>query len=230
MTDPVEGDAPGPAALAAMRAEYQIRGLAREELAPDWPTQFSGWLADAVAAGVGEPNAMVVATATPAGRPSVRTVLLKGYDERGFVFFTNYGSRKGTELAANPEVSLIFPWHHLSRQVVVSGTAARVERAETEAYFRTRPRGAQLGAWASPQSQVVASREELDAAWQSYAARWPEGVEVPVPPHWGGFRVEPRTVEFWQGRTDRMHDRLRYVRKGNGTGRHATFFVERLAP
>lgn len=242
MTNPAErgtGEPAGPS-LAAMRAEYQAHGLARDELAPDWLTQFGRWLADAVAAGVGEPNAMVLATATPDGRPSVRTVLLKGYDERGLVFFTNYDSRKAVELASNPAASLVFPWHHLSRQVVVSGIAVRVDRAETEAYFRTRPRGAQLGAWASPQSQVVASREVLDAAWQEYAARWPEGVEVPAPPHWGGYCVVPQTVEFWQGRTDRMHDRLRYVRNGNIDtveearlslrNQHPAFFVERLAP
>jgi pyridoxamine 5'-phosphate oxidase len=205
-----------------MRQEYSATGLSESDLAPDWVAQFDGWLAAAAAAGLDEPNAMVFATADRRGRPSARTVLLKAYDERGFVLFTNYGSRKATEAAENPYGSLVFFWHPLHRQVVVCGGVERVSRAETEAYFAHRPRGAQLGAWASPQSSVIESRSLLDSAWQEYDARFPD--EVPAPEHWGGLRVVPETVEFWQGRTDRLHDRLRYRRTDSG------WIVERLAP
>jgi pyridoxamine 5'-phosphate oxidase len=173
---------------------------------------------------VPETNAMVLATADAAGRPSARSVLLKGYDEGGFTFFTNYSSRKGRELADNPWASCVFPWYQLHRQVVVVGTVERVERAETDAYFAVRPRGAQLGAWASPQSTVIASRAELEQAWASADERFGEDEPVPAPAHWGGFRLVPRTVEFWQGRRSRLHDRLRF--RHNETG----WVVERLAP
>jgi pyridoxamine 5'-phosphate oxidase len=206
-----------------MRREY-AEGLAADDLAADWLTQFGRWFADAVAAGIGEPNAMVVATADPDGRPSARTVLLKGYDERGFVFYTNYSSRKGREALANPHASLVFPWLPLHRQVVVCGAVERVDRSETAAYFAVRPRGAQLGAWASPQSQVIPDRAALDEAWRAAAGRWPEGEPVEPPPHWGGLRVVPQTVEFWQGRASRLHDRLRFRRDGG------EWVVERLAP
>ncbi|HWU11340.1 MAG TPA: pyridoxamine 5'-phosphate oxidase [Streptomyces sp.] len=210
-----------------MRREYGERGaLLETDLAPDWTTQFARWFAEATAFGLPEPNAMIVATAGRDARPSARTVLLKGYDERGLVFFTNYGSRKGRELTANPYVSLLFPWHPLARQVVVTGTAARVGREETVAYFRTRPHGSQLGAWASDQSTVVASREELTARYEELAARYPEGEKVPAPPQWGGFRVVPDAIEFWQGRENRLHDRLRYVRESPA----AAWRVERLCP
>lgn len=152
-------------------------------------------------------------------------MLLKHFDESGFVFYTNYESRKGRDLAGNPHVSLLFPWHPVARQVIVTGTATRTGRDETAAYFRTRPHGSQLGAWASGQSTVIASREELDAAYAALAARYPEHERVPVPPHWGGFRVAPETVEFWQGRENRLHDRLRYAAVPGGGWR-----VERLAP
>jgi pyridoxamine 5'-phosphate oxidase len=211
-------------AVAGLRRRYARGTLTEGDLAPDPVAQFSGWLADAVAAGLPEPNAMVLATASPEGQPSVRTVLLKAYDERGFVFFTNYTSRKGRELAANPPSALLFPWHPMQRQVTVTGTAARVSAAETAAYFPTRPYGSQLGAWASPQSAVIAGREELDAAMARLRATYPEGSSVPVPEYWGGLRLRPETVEFWQGRPDRMHDRLRYRRTTDG------WAVERLAP
>lgn len=168
---------------------------------------------------------MVVGTADADGRPSGRTVLLKGYDPEGFIFFTNYGSRKGAEAAANPWVSLVFPWFPMQRQVVVAGRVERVGRAETEAYFAGRPRGSQLGAWASTQSSVVPDRAALDAAYRAAAERF-AGVEpIPAPPHWGGLRVRPETVEFWQGRAGRLHDRLRFRRTDAGD-----WVVERLAP
>ncbi|WP_437091014.1 pyridoxamine 5'-phosphate oxidase [Streptomyces hundungensis] len=209
---------------AAMREQYRTTLLAQEELAATPMGQFARWFKEAVAGGLHEPNAMVVATATPDGRPSTRTVLLKSYDEHGFVFFTNYASRKAAELTANPYVSLLFPWHQIARQVIVTGTAARVPRAETERYFRSRPHGSRLGAWASAQSTVLASRAELAARYEELASRYPEGSDIPVPEHWGGFRVRPETVEFWQGHENRLHDRLRYV------PRDGAWHVERLAP
>ncbi|MGW2792179.1 pyridoxamine 5'-phosphate oxidase [Streptomyces sp. NPDC001251] len=209
---------------AAMREQYRTTLLAEEELAPTPMGQFARWFKAAVAGGLHEPNAMVVATATPDGRPSTRTVLLKSYDEHGFVFFTNYASRKAAELTANPYASLLFPWHQLARQVIVTGTASRVPRAETERYFRSRPHGSQLGAWASAQSSVIASRDELTVRYEELAARYPEGSEVPVPEGWGGFRVVPEAVEFWQGHENRLHDRLRYAAEGG------VWRVERLAP
>ncbi|MFE0174206.1 pyridoxamine 5'-phosphate oxidase [Streptomyces sp. NPDC059002] len=211
-----------------MREQYGTEGFAEAALPADPLEQFALWFKEAVrdTDAIHEPNAMVVSTADAEGRPSSRTVLLKGFDERGFVFFTNYESRKARELTANPHVSLLFPWHPMARQVIVSGTAARVGREETVAYFRTRPHGSQLGAWASAQSSVLASRAELDRAYADLAARYPEGEQVPVPPNWGGFRVTPTAVEFWQGRADRLHDRLRYVRAGGGSG----WRVVRLSP
>ncbi len=211
---------------ADMREQYRTKELTPADLAPDPVQQFGAWFKETAASpAIHEPNAMVVSTATPDGRPSSRTVLLKHYDDAGFVFFTNYGSRKGTELAANPYVSLLFPWHPLARQVIVTGRAARTGRDETAAYFRTRPHGSQLGAWASEQSSVIASRDALLARYDELAARYPETEQVPVPPHWGGFRVVPDTVEFWQGHENRLHDRLRYVRDAGGG-----WSVERLAP
>jgi len=211
---------------ALMRKQYRAEGLDETELADRPMEQFARWFAQAAAQGaVYEPNAMVVSTADAGGRPSSRTVLLKQYDERGFVFFTNYASRKARELAENPYVSLLFPWHPVARQVVVTGTAGRVGREETTAYFRTRPHGSQLGAWASDQSAVVSSRAGLEAAYAELAARYPAGEQVPAPPDWGGFRVVPQVVEFWQGRENRLHDRLRYVGLADGGWR-----VERLSP
>ncbi len=217
---------PGNAQIAAMRLSYEGAELLERDLAPDWPTQFGRWLAAAVDSGLfPEPNAMVLATASPEARPSARTVLLKGYDARGFVFYTNYHSRKSRELAANPVGALVFPWVALRRQVVVSGAVERVSAAETAAYFASRPRGSQLAAWASPQSEVVASRAVLDEAFARVSARWPEPGPVPVPEHWGGLRVVPEAVEFWQGHPDRLHDRLRYRRISD-----AHWAIERLAP
>jgi pyridoxamine 5'-phosphate oxidase len=206
-----------------MRREYSGT-LAEDDVAAGWPALFSAWLADAIAAHLPEPNAMVLATADGRGRPSARTVLLKGYDERGFVFYTNYHSRKGVELAANPYASVVFPWLPLSRQVRVEGGCGRVSPEETAAYFALRPRGSQVGAWASPQSAVVRSRAELDAAVSAVEERFTETPELPPPPHWGGYRLVPDAVEFWQGREDRMHDRIRFRRD------HGTWVTERLAP
>lgn len=212
--------------LAALRREYGDHGLDLPDLADDPVTMFRRWLADTVAAGIHEPNAMVVATVGPDGRPSSRMVLLKELDLRGFVFFTNYESRKAREIAANQAVSLLFPWQDLQRQVRVEGTATRVSQADSEAYFATRPRESQLGAWASPQSRVVASRSALDERYGGVLAQFAELDAVPLPPHWGGFRVVPEVVEFWQGRRGRMHDRLVYRRAEDADG----WRVERLAP
>jgi pyridoxamine 5'-phosphate oxidase len=206
-----------------MRREYSGQ-LTEADMAEGWTALFPAWLADAIAADLPEPNAMVLATADGQGRPSARTVLLKGYDERGFVFYTNYHSRKGVELAANPFASAVFIWLPLSRQVRVEGSCVPVSREETAAYFALRPRGSQIGAWASPQSQVVGSRAELDAAVAAVEEKFGDAREVPPPPHWGGYRLEPEVVEFWQGRQDRMHDRIRFRRA------HGEWKVERLAP
>lgn len=223
MSADVTGDVPE---LSRMRRDYPpTGGLAEADLAADWPTQFAAWLAEAVAAGVPEPNAMTLATADPQGRPSARTVLLKGCDAGGLVCFTNLRSRKATEALANPYASLVFCWLELHRQVVVCGTVEQVPREQVAGYFAGRPRGAQVGAWASPQSQVVDSRSALDGAYAEADARF--GDQVPPPPHWGGLRVVPETVEFWQGRADRLHDRLRYRRTA---GDPPGWLVERLAP
>jgi pyridoxamine 5'-phosphate oxidase len=199
--------------VGAMRREYEAGGLSEDDASADPFTLFGEWFAAAAGASLagapGEANAMVVATVDAEGRPSSRTVLLKGFSDAGFVFFTNYGSRKGSELASSPACALLFPWFALQRQVRVEGVVARVPRAESEAYFASRPRESQLGAWASHQSQVVADRAELEDAYASAAARF-DGVEVPCPPFWGGYLVRPSRFEFWQGRRGRMHDRLAY--------------------
>jgi len=210
--------------MAAWRREYTAAGLYEHDLADDPDVQLARWLAEARAAGLPEPNAMVLSTVGADGAPSARMVLLKGLDDGGLVFYTNYGSRKGRELAANPRCCLVFPWQPLQRQVRVEGVARRLSGEVSDHYFATRPRGAQLGAWASRQSRVVAGREELEEAYEAAQARWPDGEPVPRPEEWGGFVLDPHTVEFWQGRPDRMHDRLRYRRTGEA------WFVERLAP
>ncbi len=214
---------PDPEKLAALRREYGDAGLDEPDLAPDPIGMFGRWLQDTIDSGLHEPNAMAVATAGPDGRPTVRLVLLKGVDERGFVFYTNYESRKGRELGANPHASLLFPWHDLQRQVRVEGPVSRVSAEESEAYFASRPRESQLGAWASPQSREVSSRAEMEAAYAELEAQYAER-DVPLPPTWGGFRVEPEVVEFWQGRKGRMHDRLVYRRDAGG------WTTARLAP
>lgn len=210
-----------------MRREYEAGGLSEDD-APDEPfALFADWFAAAVRAAAadaaGEANAMVVSTVGTDGRPSSRTVLLKGFSDEGFVFFTNYGSRKGSELASSPACALLFGWYALQRQVRIEGSAEQVGQAESEAYFATRPRESQLGAWASHQSRVVAGRAELEEAYEEVARRF-EGDDVPCPPFWGGYRVRPERFEFWQGRRGRMHDRLAYELADGGWAR------TRLAP
>ena len=184
------------------------------DLDPDPLRQFELWFAAAGDAGLPAPEAMALATATPEGAPSVRMVLLKGADERGFAFHTNYESRKGRELTANPSAALLFHWQPLGRQVRVEGLVERLETVESVAYFHTRPLGSRLAAWASPQSRPLADRAELDRLYAAAAERF--GAEVPLPPHWGGFRLLPTAYEFWQHCADRLHDRIRYEREGDG--------------
>jgi len=198
--------------------------LCRSMLARDPLAQFAAWMADAVAAPLPEPTAMVLSTVSASGWPRGRMVLLKSYDSAGFVFYTNRTSRKASDLADVPRASLLFPWHAMQRQVIIEGTVAALTTADSESYFRSRPRGSQLGAWASRQSTVIGSRAELDQRYADLARRWPEGTEVPMPDFWGGYRIIPEIAEFWQGQVNRMHDRFRYRREG---GR---WVIERLAP
>ncbi|HET6816452.1 MAG TPA: pyridoxamine 5'-phosphate oxidase [Mycobacteriales bacterium] len=209
--------------LAAMRSEYADAGLTEDGVPPHPVLLWHEWLAAARDAALAEVNAMVLSTVDGAGAPSSRMVLCKYADEAGFVFYTNYDSRKAAEIDANPQVSLLFPWHPLGRQVRVEGVAARVAEEESASYFATRPRGAQIGAWASHQSSVIQSRADLERDVAAVVERFGEG-DVPLPPHWGGYRVRPERVEFWQGRPDRLHDRLRYVRAPD------RWRIERLSP
>jgi pyridoxamine 5'-phosphate oxidase len=210
--------------LAAVRSSYDLDSLSEEQLAPTWLEQFEQWLAVALDGGMPEANAMILATAGSDGAPSARTMLLRGVDERGFRFYTNYGSRKGRELEANPRAALVFPWYARQRQVVVDGAVERLSEAESDAYFASRPPDAQVGAVASPQSEVIASRADLERRVDEVTAgAGDRGVSRPE--GWGGFLLVPEQVEFWQGRSGRLHDRLRYRRAGAGG-----WVVERLAP
>jgi len=208
-----------------MRRPYRGGSLGEADLAADWLTQLRRWLDEAVRAGLPEPNAMVLATAGVDGVPSARTVLLKEADDRGLAFFTNLGSRKGRELDENPRAALVFPWHPMQRQVVIDGRVEPVAADEADAYFATRPRGSRLGALASPQSRPIPGREDVERRYAELDAAHPG--DVPRPDSWGGLRVVPDAVEFWQGRPDRLHDRLRFRRRAPGA---REWVVERLAP
>ena len=206
-----------------LRTRWMRRGLTRAELDPDPYRQFEGWYEAAIDSGIPEPNGMSLATVADDGQPWLRTVLLKLYDRNGFVFFTNYESRKAQQIAGNPRVALLFPWVALGRQVKITGRAERISTADSLRYFITRSRGSQIGAWASPQSHVISSRSLLDAKVDEMRRKFSEG-EVPLPSFWGGYRVEPATIEFWQGRENRLHDRFRYEKGVDG------WDIERLAP
>jgi pyridoxamine 5'-phosphate oxidase len=212
------------ATLSSMRVSYEAGSLEETLLAATWHDQLRIWFDEAVQADLTEPNAMVLATADADGVPSSRTVLCKGFDERGLVFFTNYTSSKSHDLTATRVAAATFPWYGLQRQVNVRGTVEKVRSAETAEYWAERPRGSQLGAWASPQSRVVSGRPALESALHGIERRFAAADTVPVPPHWGGWRIRPELVEFWQGRPDRLHDRLRFRRTSD------RWTVERLAP
>jgi pyridoxamine 5'-phosphate oxidase len=211
-----------------LRREYSLTGLRRRDLEADPIVQFKRWFEQAAGAQTadkpGDVNAMTLATADKQGRPSARVVLLKGVDERGFIFFTNYDSRKGGELSENPHAALVFYWADFERQVSVAGTVTRLSPQESQAYFETRPRGSRLAAWASKQSEVLPDRAALEETWKQLQAQFP-GEEVPCPPFWGGYVLAPTRIEFWQGRPNRLHDRFRYSKNADGA-----WLIERLSP
>ena len=213
-----------PLDIAALRHDYVAHGLRRADLHSDPIKQFGIWFGEAAAAQIRDVNAMTLATATPDGAPSARIVLLKAISDRGFVFFTNYDSDKGRQLEANPRAALCLFWVQLERQIRIEGTVEKTSRQESEEYFRSRPLGSRLGAWASTQSDVITNRAALEARLAEVTTQY-EGADVPLPPHWGGYRVKPASIEFWQGRTNRLHDRFRYTRQGDGSWQ-----IDRLSP
>jgi pyridoxamine 5'-phosphate oxidase len=210
--------------MLELDSEYRLPELIESNIDPDPIKQFAKWFGEAEAAGVKLPNAMTLATATKDGEPSARMVLLKGFDDEGFVFFTNYESQKGRELDENPRAALVLYWSEFDRQVRIAGGIEKVSRAESEDYFHTRPVDSQLSAWASDQSRVIRSREVLEEKMRELIVQY-EGGEVPLPPHWGGYRLAPASIEFWQNRPGRLHDRLRYALQQNGE-----WLIERLSP
>lgn len=211
--------------IEELRQRYSQQGLSRSELDPNPFHQFDTWYRQAVESGIFEPSALSLATVDSEGQPSLRTVLLKTFDEKGFVFYTNYGSRKARQIAVNPKVSLLFAWVPLARQVKITGTAEKISAAESLKYFVTRPHGSQIGAWASAQSEIVNSRSMLEAKFEEIKQKFSKG-EVPLPDFWGGYRVIPDTIEFWQGRNNRLHDRFMYSR----TTANEKWQIARLAP
>lgn len=210
--------------LAELRQHYALESLSETDVRPDPVAQFAFWFEEAIASQMLEPNAMTLATASPDGRPSARTVLLKDYGNQGFTFFTNYESQKGVELAANPRAALLFTWLELQRQIRIEGRVEKIEAETSLAYFQSRPRESQIGAWASPQSQVIQSREALIKREDEVQVKFSGLDKLPLPPNWGGYRVIPEVFEFWQGRLSRLHDRILYTREGEG------WKIERLAP
>jgi pyridoxamine 5'-phosphate oxidase len=210
--------------LSALRRSYSLKSLSRADVHPDPFEQFGSWFREALDSQVLEPNAMTLATADAQGRPGARIVLLKGFDSQGFVFFTNYESRKGEELEANPQAALLFAWLELERQVRITGTVSRVSEEESRAYFQSRPKPSQIGAWASPQSRVVSGRDVLESRVIDLMEEFKHEEQLPLPPFWGGYRVKPDWFEFWQGRESRLHDRIQYQRVDAG------WALDRLAP
>jgi pyridoxamine 5'-phosphate oxidase len=219
----VASEIPSPVDVAALRRDYMQRGLVEADLAAEPITQFEAWFRDALSCqAIREPNAMVLSTVSPDGQPHARVMLLKGFGPEGFVFYTNYESDKARDLAAQPRAALTFPWVELERQVRIEGTVNKMARAAGETYFQTRPRGSRLGAWASAQSRVISGRDELEVRVAELEARFPG--DIPMPENWGGYCVIPEQLEFWQGRTNRLHDRLRYRSSGSA------WIIERLSP
>ena len=213
-----------PLDLSTLRQNYALEALSETDVLPDPLAQFDRWFREVMEAQLPEPNAMTLATASPEGRPSARIVLLKGIDHQGFVFFTNYESRKGRELADNPQAALLFNWLQLERQIRIEGRVERIEANESEIYFQSRPKGSQIGAWTSPQSQVIPDRSVLVNKQKHLETQYATAEVLPLPPFWGGYRLLPDMLEFWQGRPSRLHDRIRYVRVETG------WKIERLAP
>ncbi len=210
--------------LADLRRSYALESLSKNDVSPDPIVQFGHWFREALNSDLPEPNAMTLATATRDGKPSARTVLLKGFDDQGFVFYTNYESRKGRELAENPNVALLFAWLELERQIRIEGTVEKVSREESLRYFQSRPKGSQIGAWASPQSRVIERREVLEKKVDALLIDYAQSDVLPLPPFWGGYRVRPLAIEFWQGRESRLHDRICYTKVSD------TWQITRLAP